>query len=40
VDLLERHVELFDEGIRTGDFGPILGLFQRGWRTAAVPPAG
>jgi steroid Delta-isomerase len=27
VDLLERHVELFNEGIRTGDFGPMLGLF-------------
>ena len=25
--LLDRHVELFNEGVRTGDFGPMLEQF-------------
>jgi steroid Delta-isomerase len=27
VDLLRRHVELFNQGVRTGDFAPMLELF-------------
>jgi steroid delta-isomerase len=27
VSLLDRHVELFNEGVRTGDFGPMLEQF-------------
>jgi hypothetical protein len=25
--LLERHIALFNQGVRTGDFGPMLGNF-------------
>jgi steroid Delta-isomerase len=27
VSLLERHVERFNEGVRTGDFGPMVAAF-------------
>jgi steroid Delta-isomerase len=27
VTLLERHVELFNQGVRSGDFAPMLGQF-------------
>jgi steroid delta-isomerase len=27
VTLLERHVELFNQGVRSGDFGPMLANF-------------